>query len=325
VGTSCVVTATSAAQGNYTSGTATLTITVNAGAPTRSSDSVPDTLAFTSSSGSTDYPHHTTYTTPSATGTTGDTGTISYSLDSSSSTSCTVSGSSGAISAIGGTGTCGVDATQVQSGVYEQGTASFTLTITQSATLPLVHAVTYTLGGGTGKVPSQASEPSGTRFSVASATGITRSGYTFTGWSNGTAIYHAGATYTVGSGAVVLTAQWKLASPKPKAHPSWVVYFAIGSTKLTARDMVILANFAALFKSSGQSSITVIGYVNTTGSRSHDQRLSLGRAQSVAAALRKRFQALGLSSVTIRAVGGGVSRDSKTLSMNRKAVVTSTR
>ena len=113
MGTSCVVTATSAAQGNYTSGTATLTITVNAGAPTRSSDSVPDTLAFTSSSGSTDYPHHTTYTTPSATGTTGDTGTISYSLDSSSSTSCTVSGSSGAISAIGGTGTCVVDATQV--------------------------------------------------------------------------------------------------------------------------------------------------------------------------------------------------------------------
>jgi len=289
----------------------------------QSNDSVPDVLAFTSNSGSTDYPHHTTYTTPSATGTTGDAGIISYSLDGSSSASCTVAGSSGAISAIGGTGTCVVDATQAQSGVYEQGTATFTLTITQSAKPPRAYAVTYALGGGTGTVPTQASEPSGARFRVASAAGITRSGYTFTGWSDGAATYHAGATYTVRSGGVTFTAQWKLASPKPVAHRSCVVHFSEGSSRLTARDMAAVAAFVALFKSSGQSSLTVIGYVNATGSRISNQGLGLRRAHSVATALRKRFQALGLTSVRIRVVDGGVSRTSKTLSMNRKAVVTS--
>jgi uncharacterized repeat protein (TIGR02543 family) len=158
---------------------------------------------------------------------------------------------------------------------------------------------------------------------VASAAGITRSGYTFTGWSDGAATYHAGATYTVRSGGVTFTAQWKLASPKPVAHRSCVVHFSEGSSRLTARDMAAVAAFVALFKSSGQSSLTVIGYVNATGSRISNQGLGLRRAHSVATVLRKRFQALGLTSVRIRVVDGGVSRTSKTLSMNRKAVVTS--
>ena len=86
--------------------------------------------------------------------------------------------------------------------------------------------VTYALGGGTGTLPTQGNEPSGVSFPVASATGISRPGYSFAGWSDGTTTYQPLASYTVGASPVTLTAQWS-----PVAHS---VTYALGGATGTA-------------------------------------------------------------------------------------------
>jgi len=69
------------------------------------------------------------------------------------------------------------------------------------------HTVTYANGGGTGTPPTQAPVAQGATFTVAANT-FTRAGFTFAGWHDGTNPYAAGATYTMGTSNVTLTAQW---------------------------------------------------------------------------------------------------------------------
>jgi len=65
-------------------------------------------------------------------------------------------------------------------------------------------AVTYALGGGTGTLPTQAAIAAGATFTVATNS-LTQAGYTFAVWTDGTTVYAAGSTYTMGSTAVTLT------------------------------------------------------------------------------------------------------------------------
>jgi uncharacterized repeat protein (TIGR02543 family) len=66
------------------------------------------------------------------------------------------------------------------------------------------YTVTYASSGST--APTQASLTIGQSFVVASA--VTRTGYSFNGYSDGTRTYLPGATYVVGSSNVTLTALW---------------------------------------------------------------------------------------------------------------------
>lgn len=72
----------------------------------------------------------------------------------------------------------------------------------------LPRAITYLANGATGTVPTESAKNESQTFKVASATGLTRTGYNFTGWSNGATTYAAGDTYTVTAANVTLTAQW---------------------------------------------------------------------------------------------------------------------
>ena len=67
------------------------------------------------------------------------------------------------------------------------------------------YTVTYAPAGGA-STPTQASLNYGDTFTLAN--GITRTGYDFAGWSDGSATLGAGATYTVGLTNITLTAQW---------------------------------------------------------------------------------------------------------------------
>ena len=67
--------------------------------------------------------------------------------------------------------------------------------------------VTYANGGGMGTLPTQSALASAATFTVAVNT-LTKSGYNFAGWSDGTNTYQPGATYTMASSAVTLTAIW---------------------------------------------------------------------------------------------------------------------
>jgi uncharacterized repeat protein (TIGR02543 family) len=70
------------------------------------------------------------------------------------------------------------------------------------------HTVAYNLGGGSGTLPTQAAVSEGASFSTGSSSGITRDGYTFNKWSDGIADYAAGASYTMSTSNVALTATW---------------------------------------------------------------------------------------------------------------------
>jgi pyruvate/2-oxoglutarate dehydrogenase complex dihydrolipoamide acyltransferase (E2) component len=69
--------------------------------------------------------------------------------------------------------------------------------------------VTYSTGSGFGTAPvDSVGRITGSTFTVASDSTVNRQGFTFTGWSDGTSVYAAGATYTVASSNITLTAQW---------------------------------------------------------------------------------------------------------------------
>jgi uncharacterized repeat protein (TIGR02543 family) len=70
---------------------------------------------------------------------------------------------------------------------------------------PVAYTVTYVPNGGA-STPTETSKNIGDTFTVASAP--SRTGYDFGGWFDGSSTFGPGATYTVGSAPVSLTAQW---------------------------------------------------------------------------------------------------------------------
>ena len=102
--------------------------------------------------------------------------------------------------------------------------------ITQvSASSTKTYTVTYDLNGGSGTEPTQTSLCEGETFKVASADGITKTCYTFASWSDGSNTYAAGATYTMGTADVTLTAQWT-------ALPEYTVTFNYNDEGATASN-----------------------------------------------------------------------------------------
>ena len=63
--------------------------------------------------------------------------------------------------------------------------------------------VTYSLNGGVGTLPTETNKKEGEKFTLASATGLTKENYTFDGWHDGTTKYAAGAEYTMPAHAAV--------------------------------------------------------------------------------------------------------------------------
>ena len=92
---------------------------------------------------------------------------------------------------------------------YQFGALSETATALWSATS---QSITFDLAQGTSNTPI--SEPSKTIGETFAAPTVTpsRTGYTFTGWSDGSTNYAPGATVTMGSNNITLTAQWSVAS-----------------------------------------------------------------------------------------------------------------
>jgi len=72
------------------------------------------------------------------------------------------------------------------------------------------YTVTYVRNGATGTLPTATSKNIGNTFTIAGIGAITKTGYTFAGWNDGTTTYQAGNTYTVGTSDITLTAQWTL-------------------------------------------------------------------------------------------------------------------
>jgi uncharacterized repeat protein (TIGR02543 family) len=75
----------------------------------------------------------------------------------------------------------------------------------------IAYTVTFDLGGGVGTLPTRSDGFIGSTFALPSAgSNPTRLAHTFTGWSDGAALYAAGSTYTFSAADVTLTAQFSL-------------------------------------------------------------------------------------------------------------------
>ena len=89
-------------------------------------------------------------------------------------------------------------------------TSNVTLTATWTAK-PL-RSINYNLNGGRyddKKLnPIQTSLASGSTFKIASGNELSKPGYSFGGWSDGTTTYAGGATYTIGNSNLLLSAIW---------------------------------------------------------------------------------------------------------------------
>ena len=116
-------------------------------------------------------------------------------------------------------------------------TANVTGDLTLTAHWTQLYTVTYEAGDGTatGDAPTEADKAATETFTVA-ANPFTVAGKDFVKWNDGTNDYAPGATYTVGTDNVVLTAQWKAAADK------YTVIFKDGTTELGTKLFEVSTN-----------------------------------------------------------------------------------
>ena len=116
-------------------------------------------------------------------------------------------------------------------------TANVTGDLTLTAHWTQLYTITYAAGDGTatGDAPMQVDKAEGETFTVAANT-FEVAGKDFVKWNDGTNDYAPGATYTVGTDNVVLTAQWKAAADK------YTVKFMDGTTELGTKLFDVTTN-----------------------------------------------------------------------------------
>ena len=98
--------------------------------------------------------------------------------------------------------------------VYSDGQSVTVLTATTlyARWRAIDYSVTYSANGGSGTAPTESSKTIGTTFTVKAITGVSRTGFDFGGWTDGTSVYQAGDSYTVSNLNVILTATWVVQS-----------------------------------------------------------------------------------------------------------------
>ena len=126
--------------------------------------------------------------------------------------------------------------------VYSVG--SYLNPITLTAQWTAVFNVTYSPGTGSGTPPIDlGTYRTGDAFEIAAEIDVTKSGYTFAGWSDGTRTYQPSAVYTVGTSNVTFTAQWtqvsSLSSPDP-VQQSKIVSLSPTSAGIGTQNLIVI-------------------------------------------------------------------------------------
>ena len=137
----------------------------------------------------------------------------------------------------------------VQTGSSETGkTSSIVIAFTISeggGPTPTTYSVTYDANGGTGTVQTENNHESGDTFNVKGNTGnLTKLGYYFGGWNDGTTTYQPNAEYTMPANAVEFSAVWTsdtLNSLSISGSMSKTSY--IGGASWSASGFTITANY----------------------------------------------------------------------------------
>ena len=101
--------------------------------------------------------------------------------------------------------------------------------------------------------------------------------------------------------AVALGACADKAPPPAVAPVSYMVFFELGSNKISNQSQNTVAQAAQVFKSKANARISVTGYADTVGSPAVNVQLSTARAKKVADDL----MALGVPAAAITTRGAG--------------------
>ena len=164
---------------------------------------------------------------------------------------------------------------------------------------PVDYSITYSTNGGS-STPTETSKQMGQTFTVASTP--TKTGYNFTGWSDGTSTYGAGTTYYVGSSAVTLTAQWS-----PKVYT--VIYDWNGGSGSTTNNETFTVGTSAI-------TLPVVGdhvkdgYTFSGWSETTDGTLISGGYTPTSDKTLYAIWGTGSYTITYNANGGSVSTSS---------------
>ena len=130
--------------------------------------------------------------------------------------------------------------------------AAVNVVLTAQWTANPLRSVTYSVGTGTGTVPTQLAVLQGATFIVATGMGLTKPGYTFSGWKDIDNVdVVASSIFTVALINVVLTAQWITTSQS-------VTYAANGATGAVPTQATVAT--AATFVVAAGSTLTKAGY-----------------------------------------------------------------
>jgi hypothetical protein len=88
--------------------------------------------------------------------------------------------------------------------------------------------------------------------------------------------------------SVLTLAAALLASVAVQAQDPRTVFFDLGSAAITSNGMAVIDAAAEEYRTTGSTSVSIIGHTDTTGSREFNMQLSQQRAENVAAELRAR-------------------------------------
>ena len=118
---------------------------------------------------------------------------------------------------------------------------------------PVNQTITYSINGGTGTTPTQSPVPTGQQVTLSGASGFSRTGYLFVGWTDGgTVNYQPGDRYTVGPQAIQFSARWR-------ALPQTITYVSSMGASGAPPVAVNAVTDARVFLS-GPGSLTLAGY-----------------------------------------------------------------
>ena len=127
------------------------------------------------------------------------------------------------------------------------------------------YSVTYARGAddATGTIPAVVEYEAGATVTLAAADTFAREGYTFSAWSDGSATYAAGASFTMPANDVTFTAQWTQSAPEIPEGTETIesVPEAQLVTEATVSGNTAKANW---FVTYGESSLDFTVYVEDT-------------------------------------------------------------
>ncbi len=175
--------------------------------------------------------------------------------------------------------------------------------------------VTFIANGGRGTMAAQR----GRIPTALSAVAFTRTGYTFTHWNtkpNGAGDSYANGSHYPFTTNLTLYAQWhrnKVVLPPAIPASGTVGPFALKSSTLSSTLEAQVSALASEVKTDHDTSIALVGYGDELSKADElnetlwaaNFTLGQDRAYAVEAYLKARLAALGISSVTITAVGSG--------------------